>query len=181
MTEIRLEWLNKVTNICLHVIMRKLMQGRTCTLTLKIQTVLWFQKTVVFVLMVFVFALENIKSSWSVKIDHNKYINIGKVVKYLGNDLALKHPHIHAITGCVTTSFMFSVGKQKCMKQVQKVRVLNGFGETSAADYKKFQKVSTICYAGLEIENLVESRARLYSKMKTKTLLTLPPDPQSME
>ena len=62
--------------------------------------------TVVFVLMVFVFAFKNTKRFWSKKIGHNKYINIGKVVKYLGIDLALKLPHIHAITGCDTTSFL---------------------------------------------------------------------------
>ena len=42
--------------------------------------------TVVFVLMVFALALENIKGSWSMKTDHNKYINVGKVKKYLGDD-----------------------------------------------------------------------------------------------
>ena len=46
-------------------------------------------------------------------IDHNKYINTGKVVKYLENDLAWKLAHIHAITGCDTTSFMIFVGKVK--------------------------------------------------------------------
>ena len=120
------------------------------------------------------------------KIDYNKYINIAKVVKYLGNDLALKLSHIHAITGCDTTSFMFSGGKvnvlKKCMKQVS---LLNGFGETSTVDNKVSQNVSkfiqTIFYAGLEIENLVESRVKLYRKVKTKTLLTLTPDPKSME
>ena len=34
--------------------------------------------TAVFVLMVFAFAFKNIKRSWSMKIDHNKYINLGK-------------------------------------------------------------------------------------------------------
>ena len=41
--------------------------------------------------------------------------------------------------------------------------------------------IQTIGYLGLEIENLVESRVRLYKKMKTKILLTLPPDPKLME
>ena len=40
--------------------------------------------------------------------------------------------------------------------------------------------IQTICYAGLEIENWVKSRVRIYREMKTKTLLTLPPDPKSM-
>ena len=51
--------------------------------------------TDVFVLIVFAFA------------------NIGKVVKYLGSNLSLKFTHIHAITGCDTTLFMFSIGKVK--------------------------------------------------------------------
>lgn len=54
--------------------------------------------------------------------------------------------------------FCFLLGKvkvmEKCMTQVQKVSVLNGFGETLAADYKKSQKISTIYYAGLDIGNL---------------------------
>ena len=70
------------------------------------------------------------------KIDHSKYINIGKAVKYLVNDLALKLPDVYAITGCDTTSFIFSVGKVKVLKkftkQFQKVNLLNGFGETNS-------------------------------------------------
>ena len=54
------------------------------------------------------------------KIYHNKYINIEKVVKDFGNDLAWKLSHIHAITGCDTTSFMFSVGKESSEKMPEK-------------------------------------------------------------
>ena len=106
--------------------------------------------TDVFVLMVLAFA-----------IDHNKYINIGNVVKYLGNDLALKLSHNHAITCCDTTYFILYVGKKevlkKSMKQDQKVSLLNGFRATSTVDYQVSQNVSkfigTICYAGLKTEN----------------------------
>ena len=70
------------------------------------------------------------------------------------------------------------------MKQVQKVSVLNGLGETSTVNYKVSENVlkfiQTLCQDGLEIENLVESRVRLYKKMKSKILLTLPPDPKLM-
>ena len=56
------------------------------------------------------------------------------------------------------------------MKQVQKVNLLNGFGKISTVDYKVSQNVSkfiqTICYAGRQIENILESRVRLYRKMK---------------
>ena len=74
---------------------------------------------------------------------------------------------------------------RKFMKQGQKVNLLKGFGETSTFDYKVSQNASkyirTLCYAGLETENLVDFRVRLYKKMKTKTLLILSPEPKSME
>ena len=145
--------------------------------------------TDVFVLLVFAFAAKDIKYSWAMKIDHNKYINIQKVVQYLGKEIALKLPHVHAITGCDTTSFMFSVGKikvlKKCMKQIKQLDLLSGFGESSVINHEIIQNVSkfiqTVCYSGFKDENLVETRVRLYRKMKTKTLQTLPPDPKSME
>ena len=56
------------------------------------------------------------------KIYHNKYINTGEEVKYLGNDLALNLPHIHVITGCDTTSFMFSVGESKSSEKIHEKR-----------------------------------------------------------
>ena len=93
--------------------------------------------------MVFTFAFKNIKPFWSLKTDYNKFINIAKVVKYLGNDLALKLPHIHAIPGCDTTSFVSSGGKVKILKKYMKqVSLLNGFGETSTVDNKVSQNVS---------------------------------------
>ena len=98
--------------------------------------------TDVFVLMVFAFASKNIKRSWSMDIDQNKYTNIGKVVKYLGKDLVLKLSHIHVVTGCDTKSFMFSVRKvkvlKKRMKQVRRITLLDGFGETST-DFNRLQ------------------------------------------
>ena len=83
------------------------------------------KNTDLFVLMVFAFA------SCSMKIDHGKYINNENVVKYLGYDLTWIKKIIHAITGCDTKYFMFSVGKvkvlKKCMKQAQKDSLLNEF------------------------------------------------------
>ena len=100
-------------------------------------------------------------ASCSMKMDHNKYINIEKVLEYLAKDLAWKVPQ--------------SAGKvkilKKCMKQAQKVSLLNEFGETSTVDFKVTQNTSkflqTIYYAGREIEHLMESRVRLYRIMKT--------------
>ena len=39
------------------------------------------------------------------KIESNKFINIRKIVQYLGTDLASKLPQIYAATGRDTTSF----------------------------------------------------------------------------
>ena len=51
------------------------------------------------------------------------------------------------------------------MKQVQKVSLLNGFGETSTVYYKVLQYVSKFMqnfyYAGLKIGNVVDSRVRV--------------------
>ena len=42
---------------------------------------------------------------WCLKIDYKKFIDVGKIVEYYGKDVVLKLPHIHAITGCDTTSY----------------------------------------------------------------------------
>ena len=71
------------------------------------------------------------------------------------------------------------------MKQVQKVSLLNGFGEKPTVDYKVSQNASKFMQDFLlrwpGIENLVDYRVRLYKKMKTNSLPTLPSDPNSME
>ena len=63
----------------------------------------------------------------------------------MGNDLAWKHPQILAITDC-DTMFMFLIKKvkvlKKCMKQVQKVNLLNGFSKTSAVGFKVSQNAA---------------------------------------
>ena len=75
-------WLNKTTNFFLRVIMRKLIQGWFLHACFKNTNCFVVSKnTDFFVLMVFTFA------SCSMKIDHGKYINSEKVVKYLGHDL----------------------------------------------------------------------------------------------
>ena len=50
------------------------------------------------------------------KIDHNKYVDIDKVVDYLGEEIATKLPAIHALTGCDTTSSFFGTGKVRLIK-----------------------------------------------------------------
>ena len=39
--------------------------------------------------------------------------------------------------------------------------------------------IQTICYNGQDDESFVETKVRLYMRMKVKSSLTLPPDPKS--
>ena len=45
------------------------------------------------------------------KIDNEKFIDVGKIVEYFAKDVILKLPHIHPVTGCDATSYLHGVGK----------------------------------------------------------------------
>ena len=49
-------------------------------------------------------------------IDNEKFIDVGKIVEYYGKDFMLKLPHIHAVTGWDTMSYLHGVGKIKVFK-----------------------------------------------------------------
>ena len=55
------------------------------------------------VLMVFAYALTEINEKW-VRLTR-------KNVEYIGTNVSIKFPQIHKVTGCDTTSFLLSVGK----------------------------------------------------------------------
>ena len=44
------------------------------------------------------------------KTETNKFINIRKIKKFIGIDVATKLPQIHTVTGGKTTSFLQVVG-----------------------------------------------------------------------
>ena len=94
-----------------------------------------------------------------IKIESNKFINIRKIVKYLGTEIPIKFPHIHAATGHDTTSFLHVVGKVKVSQWKRKV-VFHGKFQT----VKKF--IQTVYYPGKEEENLTEIRVLLCKQMK---------------
>ena len=64
-------------------------------------------------LMVFAFVYHQPNKEWFMKIEADKYVNIGAIVKHFGDDFCLKLPHIHALTGCDTTSFFHGIGEVK--------------------------------------------------------------------
>ena len=63
------------------------------------------------VLMVFNYALNKINEKWVMKIETNKLMSIRKNVEYLGTNVSVKFPQINTVTGCDTTSFLHSDGK----------------------------------------------------------------------
>ena len=63
------------------------------------------------------YASKNITSKWCTKIDIEKFIGAGKIVEYYGKHVILKLPHIHALTGCDSSSYLHGVGKIKVFKK----------------------------------------------------------------
>ena len=147
--------------------------------------------TDVFVLLVYACAKYKPRFPWFMKIDSDRYVEIQKELNNVGEEFCLfclKLPHIHCLTGCDTTSYPFGVGKVKVLKKVMgdkdTLRLLEGLGcsETVGEDLEnsieKF--VQLICYSGMKDESYIETRVRLYKKMKVKSSMGLPADPKSL-
>ncbi len=121
--------------------------------------------TDVFVLMVYAYCIEKPSKKWFLKIGHEKYVDIRKVVDYLGEEISKNLPSIHAITGCDTTSAIFGVGKVKVLEKLKKnagkVALLEGVGirqeisEDNLMNAIKF--VQTLLYQGKCDETLVQT------------------------
>ena len=90
------------------------------------------------------------------KIAPEKFVDMRKIVQYLGRELSLILPYLHAITGCDTTSYLHNVGKmrvlQKCLKDNSAVASLERLGESASFKPKDFNDVikfiQTIFYSG---------------------------------
>ena len=118
--------------------------------------------------MVYAYALKDIKDDCYMKIGEKKFVNVRKIVQHLGKEISLKLPRIHVITGCDTTSYLYSVGKMKvfnkCLKRSEVVNCLEGLGKNASFASENFEDVmkfiQTICYSGKPSESLVETRVR---------------------
>ena len=141
--------------------------------------------TDVLILLVHAFSIAKPKNDWYMKIDQSKYVEIRKVCMYLGEDICLKLPKIHAVTGCDTTSFFFGVSKIKVLKKIMKdnskLKWLDSLGESEVLSPEGLSAVTIfiqkVLYNGRESESLVETRIRLYKSMSSQAL---PPDPDSI-
>ena len=100
-----------------------------------------------------------------------------KIAKYYGKHVILKLPHIHALTGCDSSSYLHGVGKnkvfEKCVNSKEKMNLSQDVGVPSSINEKTFGKVSkfiqTMCDTGMEDESVKEKRVRIYKQLKTKT------------
>ena len=112
------------------------------------------------------------------KIDADKFASIKSIVEYLGSNISVCLPQIHALTGSDTTSYLFNVNKTKVLERVQEnmnslLYIKNLENSTVLEEGVKseiFKFIQRICYDGKETESLTELRARLYRKMKTSPL-----------
>ena len=80
------------------------------------------------------------------KIDNEKFINVGKIVEYYGKDVMLKPSHIHAVTCWDTMPYLYCVGKikvfKKCVKSKEKLNLLQDFVLPLTINKKTVGKVS---------------------------------------
>ncbi|CAB4039745.1 Hypothetical predicted protein [Paramuricea clavata] len=72
------------------------------------------------VLMVYEYCVQKTAHKWYMKIDHDKYVDIGKVADYLGEEIATKLPDIHALAGCDSMPSFFGTGKVRLIKKLMK-------------------------------------------------------------
>ena len=151
-------------------------------------TVIVSKDTDVLILLVYMYALKTITLKWCKKIDNEKFTDVRKIVEYYGKDVILKLPHIHAVIGCDTMSYLHGVGKikvfKKCVNSKENINLLLDIGVLSTINEKTVGKVSkfiqTMCYSGMEDESVTEKRVIIYKQLKTKTSHLIPLDENSM-
>ena len=111
------------------------------------------------------------------KIDANIFASIKSIVEYLGSNISVCLPQIHAITGSATTSYLFNVSKTKVLKHVQEnmnsLLYIKNSGNSAVLEEgtksEIFKFIQRTCYDRKETESLTELRVRFYRKMKTKS------------
>ena len=140
-------------------------------------------------MLVYAYAKYKPTKEWYKEIDANKCASIKSIVEYLGSNISVCLPQIHALTGSDTTSYLLNVSKTKVLKRIQEymnsllyIRNLGNLTvleEGAKSEILKF--IQRICCDGKETESLTELRVRLYRKMKTKSSQNVPADKYSLE
>ena len=147
--------------------------------------VLKAKDTDVLILMIYAFALKGQEAMWCMQIDHNKYVNIGQIVQYLGVSVCLQLPAFHSLTGFDTTSYFKVVQKHQYLKKHEKsLHLLKPLGSAKSLDEEGADSVikfihETI-YNGKPNDDLVTARIKQYDKLRVKTTQSVIPDPESI-
>lgn len=143
--------------------------------------------TDVFILMMYAFYKSNPCEKWFMKIERNRYLDIGDICKAYGEEICDVLPGYHSLTGCDTTSYPYKVGKVKPLKKMitqSKANLLSPLGQRRLSKQDAEEILSfmqTIMYPGKPDEEFVDTRIRMYEQLKTKSSLTLLPDRYSAE
>ena len=126
--------------------------------------------------------------SWLQMIEEKQFVNIKKIYDHFGRDICSILPQFHAITGCDQTSYKFNAGKirafNKVLKDTSVLQLIQPLGKRINLSDEVMQNVllfvQTVLYSGTSNETYVDTRVRLYKKLKNKSSLSLPADPDSM-
>ena len=151
-------------------------------------TVIVCEDTDVLILMVWAYAKFNITKEWYMKYESTSYARIKDIVDYLGEEISQYLPHIHAITGCDTTSAFYRKGKVKVLTKVQEnpsiLSLIKNLGVQRTLDNDTIifaeEFVRKVIYNGKAKEGYTQTRVRLYKTSISKSTLMLPPDQNSL-
>ena len=113
-------------------------------------------------------------------VDANKFTSIKSIVEFLGNNISVYLPQIHALTGNDTTSYLFHVSKSKVLKRIQEnmnsLLYIKNLGKSTVLKegIKKetFKFIQRVCYngkengqiGGLKSETLQKNENKVFSK-----------------
>jgi len=163
---------------------------RLILLALKEETdiVIVAKDTDVLVLLIWAYEKYHVKHKWYFKYDADKYAAFGAICEFLGEDVCLTLPALHAITGCDTTSYFCRAGKIRVLIKVltdnTKLGMIEALGkeqQLSDEDFRNIQEfVRSVIYSGKQREEYVDTRIRLYQSLKKKSSMSVPPDPDSL-
>ena len=130
--------------------------------------------TDILVLLLFAFSCLKPLYDWQMRISVDRYICVRSISNHYGNNVCNILPAFHSLTGCDTTSYPFGVGKIKPFKKMLKLGkecLLEELGTSIGPvgelhDATKF--LQTVLYPGKDDEDIVQTRVRMYEKMKEK-------------
>ena len=77
----------------------------------------------ILILMIYAYALKKPEAIWCMQIDHNIFVNIGKIAQFLDQSACLQLPAFHSLTGCDTTSNFYRISKTSVFEKSKKKQV----------------------------------------------------------